>query len=87
MSFVPPKRGRRGPMRPPVVAMQGEGWLGDAVKWLRKNKVVSRAGSALGSMGVPYAGAIGSAAGALGFGKKRRGRRMRGGAAPPGNRL
>ncbi len=40
---------------------------------LKKTKVISRAGKALGNMGVPYASKIGSVAGQLGYGRKKRG--------------
>ena len=39
---------------------------------LKKTKIISRAGKALGNMGVPYASKVGSVAGQLGYGRKRR---------------
>ena len=48
-----------------------------ANRFLRKTKIVSRVGKALGMAGVPYAGKIASTAGALGYGKKRRRRVVR----------
>lgn len=41
---------------------------------LRSTKIISKLGNALGSIGVPYAGAVGSVAGKIGYGKKRIGR-------------
>ena len=41
-------------------------------KFLRKHKIISSVGKAAGAFGVPYAGEIGTAAGAMGFGKRRR---------------
>ena len=46
----------------------GKGFL----DFLKKTKLLSRAGKVLGSIGVPYAGAIGSAAGMFGHGRRRR---------------
>lgn len=40
---------------------------------LKKTKIISRAGKALGAVGVPYASKIGSVAGQLGYGRKRKG--------------
>lgn len=37
---------------------------------LRSTKAISRVGSALGSIGVPYASQVGSVAGALGYGRR-----------------
>jgi len=50
--------------------------LSSAHNFIRKNKLISTVGNALGSVGVPYAGAIGKAAGILGYGRRRR-RRVR----------
>jgi hypothetical protein len=51
--------------------------LGGVNKFLRRTKLVSRVGSALGAVGVPYAGSVGSVAGSLGYGRRRRGGRRR----------
>ena len=62
-------------------SMRGRGFmdfLKSAGSFLSKSKLISTIGSALGAAGVPFAGAIGSAAGAVGFGKhRRRGHGMR----------
>ena len=54
----------------------GGSWLGDKISqahnWIKKNKLVSTVANALGSVGVPYAGTIGSVAQKLGYGKRRR---------------
>ena len=50
---------------------KGKGFLSFMKKvggFLKKTKLLSRVGSALGAIGVPYAGTIGSAAGMLGYG-------------------
>ena len=47
-------------------------WLRKAHDWIKKHKLVSRIGSVLGSAGVPYAGSVGSVAGKLGYGRRRR---------------
>lgn len=64
---------------------KGKGFMSFMKKvggFLKKTKLLSRVGSALGAIGVPYAGTIGSAAGMLGYGRRRRvpHRRSRGGA-------
>jgi hypothetical protein len=46
-------------------------------KWFKDNKVISKVGNALGSVGVPYASKIGSVAGTLGYGRRRRGGSLR----------
>ena len=50
--------------------------LWDALKsahnWIKSNKIISTVGNALGKVGVPYAGAIGTAAGTLGYGRGRK---------------
>ena len=51
-------------------------FLGKANNFLKSSKLVSTVGNALGAAGVPYAGAIGSAAGRFGYGR-RRGRGLR----------
>ena len=51
--------------------------LRSAHDWIKKNKIISTVGSALGRVGVPYAGAIGTAASTLGYGRKRIVRRRR----------
>ena len=54
---------------------QGAGFM-DALRsahnWIKSNKIISSVGSMLGKAGVPYAGAIGTAASTLGYGRKRR---------------
>jgi hypothetical protein len=60
--------------------MRGAGFmdfLSKAHSFIKDNKLVSTIGNALGSMGVPYAGKIGSVGAALGYGRRRR-RRGRG---------
>jgi len=42
--------------------------------FLKKHQILSRAGSILGSLGVPYAGAVGTAARLAGYGRRRVGR-------------
>ena len=63
--------------------MRGRGFmdfLSKANNFLKQSKLVSGVGSALGAMGVPYAGQIGSVAGSLGYGMRRgRGLRLAGG--------
>ena len=46
--------------------------LRSAHNWIKSNKIISSVGSMLGKAGVPYAGAIGTAASTLGYGRKRR---------------
>ena len=46
-------------------------WLRKANDWLRKTKVVSKVANSLGSVGVPYAGAVGNVADKLGYGRRR----------------
>jgi len=83
-------RRRRGGVRKGR-RVKGKGlfdFVKSASKFLRKHKIISSVGSALGNMGLPYAGAIGSAAGSLGFGKRRRVRRRKGyGLSPAGGAL
>lgn len=58
-------RGRRN-------RMHGGGvwdWIKSAHNFIKSNKVISRVGSALGSVGVPYAGTIGKVAGLVGYGR------------------
>jgi hypothetical protein len=65
---MPTRRKARRPQR-------GKGFmdfLRKANSFLKKNKIISRVGSALGSIGVPYASTIGTAAGAVGYGRRRR---------------
>ena len=45
--------------------------LGSINDFLKKHRIISTVGKALGSAGVPYAGMIGKA-GVLGYGRKRR---------------
>ena len=47
-------------------------WLKRAHDFIKKHKLISRIGSVLGSAGVPYAGSVGSVAGKLGYGRRRR---------------
>ena len=54
--------------------MRGRGFMDFAKKvhgFVKDNKIISNVGSALGSMGVPYAGKIGSVASSLGYGRLR----------------
>ena len=46
--------------------------LRSAHDWIKKNKIINTIGSTLGRVGVPYAGAIGTAASTLGYGRRRR---------------
>lgn len=48
-------------------------FLSGANNFLKSSKLVSTIGSALGSAGVPFASQIGSVAGSLGYGRRRRG--------------
>ena len=53
---------------------KGKGFMSFMKKvggFLKKTKLLSRVGSALGAIGVPYARTIGSAAGMLGYGRHR----------------
>jgi hypothetical protein len=54
-------------------------WIKKVGRFLKRHKVISRAGRALGSVGVPYASAVGRVAGKLGYGRRgyRRVRRRR----------
>ena len=53
-------------------------FLKKAHNWIKQNKVISRGAKFLGSTGlVPQAGTIGTAAGTLGYGRRRRVRRIR----------
>ena len=59
-----------------VRRMRGKGFmdfLGKANNFLKSSKLVSTIGSALGSAGIPFASQIGSVAGSLGYGRRRRG--------------
>lgn len=47
-------------------------FIGKANNFLRKSKIISRVGNVLGAVGVPYAGTVGSVAGAAGYGRKKR---------------
>lgn len=47
-------------------------WLSRANDFLKKSKLVSTVGNALGSAGVPFASQIGNVAGSLGYGRKSR---------------
>lgn len=57
---------------------RGRGFFSNIHDFIKKHKLVSTIGNALGSVGVPYAGAIGKAAGVLGYGRRRRYRRRSG---------
>lgn len=48
------------------------GWLVKAHDFIKKNKVISRVAGALKSANVPYAGTVGTIAGKLGYGRRRR---------------
>ena len=67
--------GRRRRVGRVVRRKRGGGFM-DALKsahnWIKSNKIISTVGNALGKIGVPYAGAIGTAAGTLGYGRRRR---------------
>ena len=49
-------------------------WISKAGDFLKSSKLVSTVGNALGSAGVPFASQIGSVAGSLGYGRRRRGK-------------
>ena len=73
-------------------AQRGEGWS-DFTNWLKDNKVISKAGRALGGMipgvGGKIASGVGNFAEQYGYGKKKRAPRrltMRGGAGTPNSR-
>ena len=72
--------GRRRRVGRVVRRKRGGGFM-DALKsahnWIKSNKIISTVGNALGKIGVPYAGAIGTAAGTLGYGRRRRMTRRR----------
>ena len=83
---MPMKRSTKKVRR--VRRMRGRGlmsFLGKANRFLRRSKLVSTVGSALGAAAVPFASQIGSVANRLGYGRKRgsglnlagAGRRMR----------
>ena len=42
-----------------------------ASRWLRKTKLISKAGNILSTAGVPYAGKVGNIAKVLGYGKRK----------------
>ena len=70
---MPMKRSTKKVRR--VRRMRGGGlmsFLGKANSFLKNSKLISSVGSALGNAGVPYAGDIGAAAGAFGYGRRRR---------------
>jgi hypothetical protein len=62
-------------------------WLKKAGAWIKKHKLISRIGSILGSAGVPLAGTIGTAAGAIGYGRMRRRRVVGRGLRLPGGSM
>lgn len=63
-------------MRKTHRARRGRGKFTDFLRkandWLRKTHIVSGVANALGSAGVPYASTVGSVAGKLGYGRRRR---------------
>ena len=67
------KKSRRTRRR--QLGMGGSGlfsWIKNkALPWLKKNHVISTVGKVLGSVGVPYASAVGKFAGAHGYGRRR----------------
>lgn len=74
--FIGAGRRRRRVGRP---RKRGRGIFSKINDFLKKHRIISTVGKALGSVGVPYAGAIGNAAGVLGYGRRRRVRRRAGG--------
>ena len=69
---MPMKRSTKKVRR--VRRMRGRGimqFLGKANDFLKRSKLVSGVGSALGSIGVPYANQISGVANSLGYGRKR----------------
>ena len=79
---MPVKRGRPRKRRMVRRRKRGAGLL-DALKsanrWLRSNKAISNVAGALSSVGVPYADKVAQVASKLGYGRRRRVRRKRGG--------
>jgi hypothetical protein len=76
------RRPRRSRRAKGLKSMRGAGFmdfLSKANSFLKNNKIISSVGEALGKMGVPLAGSIGSAAGALGYGRRKsmRGKALR----------
>ena len=67
-----------GQAMPPTL-MQGKGFLSGVNNFLKKTKIISNVGRMAGGLGVPYAGAVGSVAGALGYGRRKRGGAKMGG--------
>lgn len=67
-------------MRTRRVRRRGAGFM-DALRsahdWIKKNRLISTVANSLSKVGVPYAGSIGTAASALGYGRRRRVRRRR----------
>ena len=70
--------------RRPSIRRRGKGFFGNlwngikrAASWVKSNKIISRVANAIPH---PYAKAIGTAAGAVGLGRRRRSTRRRGGA-------
>jgi len=51
---------------------RGGNILSDIHGFVKRHKIISTVGKALGAVGVPYSGAIGTAAGILGYGRRRR---------------
>lgn len=75
---MPARKMARAPRR--RRRMRGRGlmdFLGKANNFLKQSKLVSSVGSALGAAGVPFASQIGSVAGSLGYGRRRRGGALR----------
>lgn len=52
-------------------------FLKKAAKFLHKTKLISRAGNALGALGVPHASRVGNFAGSVGLGRQRKGSGLR----------
>ena len=79
--YMPRRKSQRGARRPLLLlkpqpigypGMQnGQGWLGDAWRWVKRNKVVSTAANVAGTLGVPGASTVGKIAGAVGLGRGR----------------
>lgn len=60
------KRVHRRPRR------YGGSFLSNVHDFIKRHKIISTVGNALGAVGVPYASAVGKAAGVLGYGRRRR---------------
>jgi len=74
---MPRKRSTRR-MRGGKLTLSGiKSALGKANSYLKKTRLISKVAGALDTAGVPYAGKIGSYAGQLGYGRRKRTRRRR----------